>query len=116
MTSLPVTQRPFQQNGAKIKRARESVPSPRDSRRPISHQDFAPKVGCTPRHLIRLEKGEQRPSPELRNRIVEVTGTEEQIEADGYEDEEDAVRDLRDALGRIQRKRLETGDPRAVCA
>lgn len=97
----------FRENGRKIRTARRLTG--------LSQENFAPLVGTGRRHMIKLENGEHRPSGTLRDRIVEVTGTQEQIEASDDEDE-DAVRDLRDALGRMQRKRLETGDPRAVCA
>src|SRR6266498_3317935 len=86
----PVTEHRYHENGERIRRARERIPSPRDGGRPISQEDFAPILGASRRHLIRLENGEQRPSGSLRDRIVEITGTEEQIEADDDE-EEDAL-------------------------
>jgi len=91
VSTAPVTEHRYHENGEKIRRARERVPSPRDGGRPISQEDFAPILGASRRHLIRLENGEQRPSGSLRDRIVEITGTEEQIEADDDEEEEDAL-------------------------
>jgi len=99
MRAAEVTQHPYRDNGQKIRRARERVPSPRDSGRPISQEDFAPVLGTSRRHVIRLENGEQRPSGALRDRIVEVTGTEEQIESDDDKDEEELF--PRDLLDRI---------------
>jgi transcriptional regulator with XRE-family HTH domain len=80
------------ENGARIKRARERLQSNRPAAnhradRPISQEDFAPLVSTTRRHLIRLENGEHLPSAELRDRIVETTGTEERIESSDDEEE-----------------------------
>ena len=60
--------------------------------------------------MIRLENGESRPNPELRDRIVAATGTEEQIESDDDEDE-DLLMVLDRPIKRTQRLRRETGDP-----
>lgn len=91
VSTTEITQHPFRDNGQKIRRARERVPSPRDAGRPISQEDFAPVLGTSRRHVIRLENGEQRPSGQLRDRIVAVTGTEERIESDDDEAEEDLL-------------------------
>ena len=93
--ALPVDTAKFryQENGKRIRRARQLVPSPAagNGRKAwISQEDFAPLIGTGRRHLIKLENGEHRPSGELRDRIVEVTGTKEQIESSD-DDEEDHV-------------------------
>ena len=62
---------PFAENGARIRRARQSTG--------LSQENFAPKVGVSRRELIRLEKGTHKPRKDLHDRIVEVTGTEEPI-------------------------------------
>lgn len=40
----------------------------------ISQENLALAVGITRRHMIRIENGEHRPYPELRNRIAQVLG------------------------------------------
>lgn len=40
----------------------------------ISQERLALAVGITRRHMIRIENGEHRPSPELRDRIADVLG------------------------------------------
>jgi transcriptional regulator with XRE-family HTH domain len=89
----------FVENGARIRRARERLQSTRPAinhrpDRPISQDDFAALVGTTRRNLMRLEGGITRPKGPLRDRIVEVTGTKEQIEAADDEDEEDLFAQL----------------------
>lgn len=111
--ALPVDTAKFRyrENGRKIRRARHLIPG-RDGR-PISQDDFAPRVGTGRRHLIKLENGEHRPSGQLRDRIVEATGTEEQIESS--DDEEDDV--LSVVMSTVKRKKRairETGDPYAL--
>jgi DNA-binding XRE family transcriptional regulator len=102
------------ENGQRIERARKLVPSPNGGRQHwISQEDFAPLVGTTRRHVIRLENGEHRPSGELRDRIVEVSGTTEQIESSDDE-EDDMLRDIIDSLTRLRALRRATGDPYAV--
>jgi transcriptional regulator with XRE-family HTH domain len=72
---------PFAANGARIQKARK--------RTGLSQEAFAPKVGTTRRHMIRLERGQHLPKGELRDRIVDVTGTEEQIQSADDEEEPD---------------------------
>lgn len=67
MTPIPET--PKYDIGAKIVSARK--------RTGISQENFAPLVGTTRRHLIRLEKGRHRPSADLLARIAEATGQPE---------------------------------------
>ena len=82
MTRTAVTSQGFRfaENGAKIRRARELTG--------LGKEKFADQVGTTRRHMIRLENGEHLPSGPLRDRIVEVTGTEERIESSDDQDEE----------------------------
>lgn len=42
----------------------------------ISQERLALAVGITRRHMIRIENGEHRPAPELRDRIAEVLGAD----------------------------------------
>jgi len=42
----------------------------------ISQERLALAVGITRRHMIRIENGEHRPSPDLRNRIAAVLGAD----------------------------------------
>jgi transcriptional regulator with XRE-family HTH domain len=64
---------PFALNGAKIRKARLATG--------LSQEAFAPLIGTTRRHMIRLERGQHLPKAELRDRIVERTGTTEQIQS-----------------------------------
>lgn len=60
------TFRPYAELGARIKRARKA--------RAFSQEEFAPLVGVTRRHLIRLENGEHQVGPPLAERIAMATG------------------------------------------
>jgi transcriptional regulator with XRE-family HTH domain len=71
----------FRDNGRKIRQARRLTG--------LSQENFAPLIGTGRRHMIKLENGEHRPSGELRDRIVEVTGTKEQIESSDDDKEEE---------------------------
>lgn len=42
----------------------------------ISQERLALAVGITRRHMIRIENGEHRPSPDLRDRIADVLGVD----------------------------------------
>jgi transcriptional regulator with XRE-family HTH domain len=95
----------FRDNGAKIRQARKLTG--------LSQENFAPLIGTGRRHMIKLENGEHRPSGELRDRIVEVTGTTEQIESSDDE-EEDMLLELINSMIQMRAKRLATGDPGAV--
>lgn len=118
MSAANVTH-PFCENGQKIRRARLLIPTPKSQvanhrpDRPISQADFADLVGVSRRHYIRLENGEQRPRGSLRDRIVEITGTEEKIESDDDE-EEDVLTVLYAFIKRTQKLRRDTGDPFAM--
>lgn len=81
--------------GARIREARLS--------RGFSQERFAPVIGITRRHLIRLENGEHHPSAELRERLAEHTGeTPAFFSLDDADDEEsDPVSDLFRALDRF---------------
>lgn len=104
MSTVPSTQR-YPENGQKIRRARKLTG--------LSQDNFAPAVKTTRRHLMRLERGQHRPSGTLRDRIVEVTGTEELIEASD-DAEEDMLLELINSMIRLRQKRIKTGDPYAV--
>lgn len=98
----------FADNGARIRKAREAM-------RPYCSQErFAPLIGTSRRHLMRLEGGYHLPRKGMRDRIVDVTGTDEQIKA-ADDEEEDMLKALAAALKRLQQHRRLTGDPRAVC-
>lgn len=82
------SKRPYATQGRALRAAR--------NRRHMSQENFAPIVGTTRRHLIRLENGEHRPSGDLLARIAEQTGADP--ESFGYpaddEEESRAVRGL----------------------
>jgi transcriptional regulator with XRE-family HTH domain len=58
----------------------------------LSQENFAPLVGITRRHLIRLEKGENRPGRDLADRIERVVAerTCKPVPFHVYEGESDA--------------------------
>lgn len=67
----------------------------------LSHDRIAEKAGTSRFHLIKLEKGMHRPTPEMLARIAEATG--QPLELPDDEDEEAAMREkaeLFDALAR----------------
>lgn len=89
---------PFALNGARIKRARGLTG--------LSQEVFAPLIGTTRRHMIRLERGQHLPGAALRDRIVESTGTEEQIQSADDEEDESASTMTLDEFMRLQVQRL----------
>lgn len=94
-TALP---RRYAEVGARIRRARE--------RSGISQERFAPMIGITRRHLIRLENGEHHPSPDLRARIAEHTGEKPESFSVDEDEESDPVTDLLNALERYVRREI----------
>lgn len=55
----------------KYPEVREAYRRARDRVRPrISQERLAEAVGISRRHMIRIENGDHRPSPELRDRIA----------------------------------------------
>ena len=83
--------RKFAVVGARIREAR--------LRRGFSQERFAPVIGITRRHLIRLENGEHHPSAELRDRIAEHTGEPAaSFSLDEDDEESDPMADLEKAL------------------
>lgn len=96
--STPTTERqfPFSENGARIRSARR--------RTGLSQEKFAPAVGTTRRHMIRLENGEHLPSRELRDRIAEATGQPSGSIQSADDEDEDSLpphRSLSDDLRRL---------------
>ena len=73
--------RPWAEQGSNLRRARNGTG--------LSQENFAPVVGTTRRHLIRLEKGWHKPSPALLARIA--TETKQPAESFGYPDDEEPV-------------------------
>jgi len=62
---------------AKYPDSRDAYRKARSKANPrISQERLALAVGITRRHMIRIENGEHRPSPELRDRIAEVLGAD----------------------------------------
>lgn len=45
------------------------------SKAKVSQEWLADQVGISRRHMIRIENGEHRPAPDLRDRIAEVLGS-----------------------------------------
>lgn len=72
-------------------------------RQGLSLDRLAAQVGSSRRHLIRLEKGENRPGPELRARIAVATGQPADFLMDGEDDEEEAAlaRELISVIRRV---------------
>lgn len=96
----------FRENGRKIRAARQLTG--------LSQENFAPLIGTGRRHMIKLENGEHRPSGRLRDRIVEVTGTEERIESSDDEEEDELMNALIAFAKRTKKLRRETGNPRVL--
>jgi transcriptional regulator with XRE-family HTH domain len=93
MTAVRMEARPWMAQGARIKKARK--------RTGLSQDNFAPRIGTTPRHLIRLENGEHRPGRVLLTAIARETG--QTVDHFGYPSDEDEEEDslrlaLRNAL------------------
>lgn len=102
MSTVVNERRPWRDQGKNLQRARKRLG--------ISQERFAPMVGTTRRHLIRLENGEHRPSSELLGRIAAETG--EQSKSFGYppddeEDESELASDLLRALRALIRAERE---------
>lgn len=74
---------PFALNGARIRRARHLTG--------LSQEAFAPLIGTSRRHMIRLERGQHLPGGPLRDRIVDFTQTEEQILSADDDEEADPL-------------------------
>jgi len=93
--------------GARIRRLRLSTG--------ISQERFAPRIGITRRHLVRLENGEHRPGRELAARIEqvveEITGKppRERVLPDDEEDESDQMIAL--DLLTVLRRALQSNEP-----
>lgn len=105
VTTHEALKRPWAEQGRKLRSARNLTR--------LSQENFAPEIGTTRRHLIRLEGGEHRPSSALLGRIAEKTG--EPVASFGYpsdEDEEaelamkDAFRLFVDLMGRIPARQI----------
>lgn len=68
-----------------------------------SQEHFAPLIGTSRRHLIRIEKGQHRPRPEMLARISEATGvpvSEFESSDDDEESDMPSSADLFEALVR----------------
>lgn len=63
----------YPESGAAIRLARSKT-EPR-----VSQERLAEAVGITRRHMIRLENGEHRPSPDVRDRIAAELGVDPSI-------------------------------------
>lgn len=92
----------YAEYGARIRRARR--------RKGISQENFAPVIGITRRHLIRLEKGDNMASVALRERIAAATDSvaSDFGAAPARDDEED---ELASDLLRVLRAALRAADP-----
>jgi transcriptional regulator with XRE-family HTH domain len=94
VTLSTTSERKFGEIGARIRQARLG--------RGFSQERFAPIIGVTRRHLIRLENGEHHPSAELRDRLAEHTGERaDHFSLDEDDEESDPVASLTDALNAI---------------
>src|SRR5581483_5122553 len=66
MSHMAAKPRPYAELGGRIARARHGTG--------LSQERFAPEVGLTRRHLIRLENGEHQVSARVAERIASFTG------------------------------------------
>ncbi len=69
--------------GAKLRQARRA--------RGLSHDTLARIVGTSRQHLIRLEKGVHRPSPDMLGRICDALGMRPEDFSDDDDEEADLV-------------------------
>jgi transcriptional regulator with XRE-family HTH domain len=74
---------PYQILGLKVRRAREQTG--------LSQENFAPRVGTTRRHLIRIEGGHHKPGGALLDRIATETGTPRESFTNEDDEEEAAL-------------------------
>lgn len=84
--------------GAQIKRARKQTG--------LSQERFAPRIGTTRRHLIKLENGEHRPGPALQGAIEQETGVKLDIPREDDEEEPSLGDILNFAIAEFKRKRV----------
>lgn len=75
--------RPYGILGQKIRRARELTG--------LSQENFAPKVGTTRRHLIRIEAGFHRPGQTLLEAVARETGVAKDSLTNTEDDEESSL-------------------------
>lgn len=74
----------------------------------LSHDQLAGKIGTSRQHLIKLEKGQHMPRPEMLTKIAEATGKDASyFESDDDDEESDAVADLMQSLRRVVRDEVE---------
>lgn len=76
----------------------------------LSHDRLGAIAGTSRQHLIRLEKGQHKPKPEMVARIAEATGKPVAFFENGDEDDEEAASmaaDLMRALDRWVTNRVE---------
>lgn len=87
--------------GSRIRDARNGVK--------LSQEAFADRINTSRRHVMRLERGDHKPSPPMLTRIAEVTGVSESelLNGDAEDEESDAVADLMDAIRRLVRAELQ---------
>jgi transcriptional regulator with XRE-family HTH domain len=73
----------------------------------LSHDQLAARVGTSRQHLIKLEKGQHLPRPEMLDRIAQATNKAPSFfESDDEDEESDAMEALTRALRRVVRDEL----------
>jgi transcriptional regulator with XRE-family HTH domain len=72
MEATTATRHPYADNGSRVRRARRAIG--------LTQEEFATKLGLNRRSIIRIENGISLPSPPTRDKIVELTGTDERID------------------------------------
>lgn len=73
------------------------------NRKGLSLDALAERVGTSRRHLIRLEKGENRPGLDMRARIAVATEQTPDFLMDGDSDDEEEAELVRELVGVLRR-------------
>lgn len=79
----------------------------------LSHDKLAEKIGSTRSHLIKLEKGQHRPKPEMLARIAAGTGKSIEFFEDGTPDSDEEEAAERMSLDDFLHRKVERAVERA---
>lgn len=82
--------RPHAAMGRKIREARQAAG--------LSQEKLADTAGTSRRHVMRLERGDHRPTQAMVKRLASATGKDESFFADSDDEEADPVGDLTRSL------------------
>lgn len=94
--------------GLRIRQARKQAGLSHDTlAERIRGEKRNPRIRATRQHLIKLEKGQHLPRPEMLQAIADATGKRvEFFSSDEDEEESDAVSDLMQAIRRVVRQEM----------